>query len=92
MSGRVYDGEDPALIDVDYTDETTAVTVHFDGFSTTRCGGVLRYEWAVGEGWSEELQQTVMKFTERGIVVDTNSGSGYAQVHVNTCMYIRTRS
>ena len=77
-AGRVYDGEDPALIDSDYTDEATAVTVHFDGFSTTRCGGVLHYQWAVGEGSESDLQQTVMEFTERGIVID--GSFGYAQV------------
>ena len=76
----VYDGEDPTLIDIDYTNEATAVTVHFSGFSSTRCGGVSHYEWAVGEGWEEEHRETVMEFTERGIVVDGSTGSGYAQV------------
>lgn len=85
VSGKVFDGENPALIDADYTDEATAVTVHFDGFSTTRCGGVLRYEWAVGDGWREGEQETVMRFTDRGIVVNSNGGSGYAQVY--TCVH-----
>ena len=80
----VYDGEDLALIDVDYTDEATAVTVHFSGFSSTRCGGVSHYEWAVGEGWEEGRQETVMEFTERGIVVNWSTGSGYAQVYYFT--------
>ena len=87
VSSRVSDGEDPDLIDVDYTDEATAVTVHFDGFSGSRCGGMSRYEWAVGEGWEEEEeQQTIMSFTERGlVVVNGTSGSGYAQV-ICTCI------
>ena len=84
VSGVVYDGEDPGLIDTDYTDEATAVTAHFSGFLSTRCGGVARYEWAVGVGWEEGERENLMEFTERGIVMDGHSGSGYAQV----CVYL----
>ena len=81
VSGRVYDGEDPALIDVDYTDEATAVTVHFAGFRSSRCGGLSHFQWAVGEGWEGEQRESLMTFTDRGIVVvDAASGGGYAQV------------
>ena len=81
VSGRVYDGEDPALIDVDYTDEATAVTVHFAGFRSSQCGGLSHFQWAVGEGWEGEQRESLMTFTDRGIVVvDAASGGGYAQV------------
>ena len=80
VPGRVYDGEDPDLIDVDYTDEATAVTAHFEGFPSSDCGGFSRFEWAIGEGWERDQQDTVMSFTDRGVVVDPATGSGYAQV------------
>lgn len=89
MPGIVYDGEGPGMIDVDYTDETTAVTAHFSSFSSTRCGGVSRYEWAVGEGWGEGELETVMRFTVKGIVVDETTGSGYAQVSITFSMPTR---
>ena len=69
------------MIDVQFTDEATAVTAHFSGFSSTRCGGVVYYEWAVGEGWGDGERESVMSFTEKGVVVeDPSSGSGYVQV------------
>ena len=82
--GTVYDGENPGLIDVDYTDEATAITAHFSGFVTARCGGMPRFEWAVGEGWGDGERESIMAFTERGIVQTEEFGSGYAQV----CTYI----
>ena len=80
VSGRVYDGEDPGLIDVDYTDEATAVTVHFAGFLSSQCGGLSQFLWAIGEGWEGEKRESVMEFTDKGVVVDTATGLGYAQV------------
>ena len=83
--GQVYDGENPALIDVDYTDEASAVTIHFDGFWTSVCGGVSHYEWSIGTSWEEGEMESIMSFTERGIVSDAATSSGYAQVN---CMAI----
>ena len=83
VSGRVYDGEDPSFIDIDYTDEATTVTVHFGGFLSSSCGGLSQFEWAIGAGWEEDERENVMKFTHKGLVVDAVAGSGYAQV----CMY-----
>lgn len=80
VSGRVYDGENPDLIDVDYTDEATAVTVHFVGFLSSQCGGFSQFLWAIGEGWEGEKRESVMEFTDRGMVVDTATGFGHAQV------------
>ena len=79
--GQVYDGETP-LSDDDFTDEATAVTIHFTGFSIGQCEGISHYEWAVGTDWTgEEELENVMEFTERGIVVtDITTGTGYAQV------------
>ena len=78
--GNVRDGEDPA-VDSDYTDEITAVTAHFDGFYSQSCGGIVRYEWAVGiDGIGKE---EVFPFIENGIIF-VPDGSGKAQV----CMYI----
>ena len=82
IPGIVNDGEDP-MIDVQFTDEATAVTAHFSGFLSTRCGGVAYYEWAVGEGWGDGERESVMIFTEKGVVVvDSSIGSGYVQVCV----------
>ena len=82
MAGSVYDGEDPNFIDIDYTDEATTVTAHFAGFLSSRCGGLSYFEWAVGSSWEEEEErETVMEFTSHGlVVVDSTTGSGYAQV------------
>lgn len=77
-AGNVRDGENPN-VDIDYTDETTAITAHFDGFSSQSCGGIVRYEWAVGiEGIGEE---EVFSFTENGIIFAPD-GSGKAQVEI----------
>ena len=83
-AGVVYDGEDPGLLDTDYTDELTAITAHFSGFSSQSCGGVVRYEWAVGVESEGVGRETVMPFTDTGIVVGAN-GTGYAQVCVCVC-------
>ena len=74
--GNVRDGEDPNM-DIDYTDETTAVTAHFDGFNSQSCGGIIRYEWAVGIDGSGK--EDVFSFTENGIIFAPD-GSGKAQV------------
>ena len=79
-AGVVYDGEDPASLDIDYTDELTAVTAHFSGFSSQSCGGLVRYEWAVGVEEEGEGREAVMPFTNVGIVVIGTNGTGYAQV------------
>ena len=68
------------MIDVDYTDEATAITAHFSGFVTAHCGGMPHFEWAVGEGWGDGERESVMAFTEGGIVQTEELGSGYAQV------------
>jgi len=73
----VRDGEDPA-VDIDFTDETTAITAHFDGFNSRSCGGIVRYEWAVSISGSEE---EVFSFTENGIIFAPD-GSGKAQVKI----------
>ena len=97
MSGsRVYDGEDPGLIDVDYTDEATAVTIQFSGFVSFQCGGLSHFQWAVGEGWEGEERDSVLELTDRGLVVlDIASGLGYAQVCralcVCVCVCVRVR-
>ena len=86
-AGVVYDGEDPGLLDIDYTDELTAITAHFFGFSSQSCGGLVRYEWAVGVESEGVGRETVMPFTDRGIVVGAN-GTGYAQVCVCVCVCV----
>ena len=65
-------------MDVDYTDEVTAVSATFSGFLSQSCGGIAWFEWAVGEDpvYSKE---SVLPFTDSGVVVVGN-GSGYAQV------------
>ena len=73
------DGGDPAVGDIDYTDEIATVTTHFYGFNIQSCGGISRYEWAVGDSPSYDSLATVLPFTESGIVMETN-GSGYAQL------------
>ena len=57
-TGNVRDGEN-LNGDIDYTDEITAITTHFDGFSSVLCGGIVCYEWAVridGIGQEEVFQ------------------------------------
>ena len=78
-AGVVTDGEDP---DIDYTDELTAITAHFYGFFSQTCGGVSQYEWAVGVGEEGGGRETVLPFTDSGIVVIGTNGSGYAQVGI----------
>ncbi len=80
-AGVVIDGDSPDLIDVDYTDEHTAVTVQFYGFNSQTCGGISEYEWAVGVANNEGnvVKEAVMPFTTYGIVTLDNPGSGYAQ-------------
>jgi len=81
-AGNVRDGEDPD-VDIDYTDEVTMITAHFDGFNSQSCGGIVRYEWAVGiDGVGIE---TVFEFTDKGLIFAPD-GSGKAQV----CIYLFT--
>ena len=80
-AGVVYDGEDPSFIDVDYTDELTAITAQFYGFFSQSCGGISSYEWAVG---GDSSRESVLPFTDSGVVVIGTNGSGYAQVSVIT--------
>ena len=74
--GIIRDGEDPD-IDIDYTDETTAITAHFDGFNSQSCGGIVRYEWAVGI--DSIGKEEVFSFTTNGLIF-ASDGSGKAQV------------
>jgi len=77
-AGNVRDGEDP-VVDIDYTDEVTMITAHFDGFSSQSCGGIERYEWAVGvDGVGTE---TIFEFTDKGLIFSPD-GSGKAQVYI----------
>lgn len=80
VAGTVADGDTPGSLDLDFTDETKAVTMHFDGFSSQSCGGIARYEWAVGLGEAGEEREEILPFTEEGVVVTGTGGSGYAQV------------
>lgn len=79
-AGVVFDGEDPDFVDTDYTDEVTAITAHFNGFSSQLCGGISRYEWAIGEGSEPLRRESVLPFTSKGIVALSSPGTGYAQV------------
>ena len=79
-AGNVRDGEDPT-VDIDYTDEVTVISAHFDGFRSRSCGGIVQYEWAVGiDGVGRE---TVFEFTVKGLIFSSD-GSGKAQVYKNT--------
>ncbi len=82
-TGLVVDGADgtdipdnPDLgIDVDYTSDTTTVTVQFDGFES-QLHGVMRYEWAVGTTPGGE---DVQPFMSEGIIhseEDSVAGDG----------------
>ena len=75
-SGIVTDGHDSSA-DMDYTNEMTAISAYFSGFFSQQCGGIARYQWAVGSG--DDDKGSVLKYTDSGIVVAGN-GSGYAQV------------
>ena len=74
-------GRTLSFIDVDYTDELTAITAHFYGFFSQSCGGISNYEWAVG---GDSSRESVLPFTDSGVVVVGTNGSGYAQVSVIT--------
>ena len=68
-------------MDLDYTDEITAVTAQFIGFDSDLCGGISSYEWAVGEGYQGRERESVMPFTTKGVVAEAN-GTGYAQANL----------
>ncbi len=69
--------------DLDYTDEVTAVTARFHGFTSEGCsGGIAKYEWAVHTGGSSPA--TVFDFTTAGVFEnEPGSGSGHAQLPVS---------
>ena len=67
-------------MDIDYTDEMTAVSATFSGFLSQTCGGIARFEWAIGED-PVVSKESVLPFTDSGVVVVGN-GSGYAQVGI----------
>ena len=97
-AGVVLDGEDPDFVDDDYTDEVTAITAHFYGFSSQLCGGILQYEWAIGEGSDLSTRESIMPFTTKGIVTLSSNGTGYAQTllpyldrYENQQLYITVR-
>ena len=68
-------------MDIDYTDEVTAITTQFYGFNSQACGGISQYEWAVGVANREGgvVKESVMAFTSIGVVTLSTPGSGYAQ-------------
>ena len=77
-AGIVMDGTPD---DIDYTDEVTAVTAYFIGFSSKLCGGISSYEWALGVGYEALDRESVMPFTTKGVVRGAN-GTGYAQANL----------
>lgn len=83
-AGVVYDGFYPGNVDIDFTDEVTAISAYFDGFLGQQCGGIAQYQWAIGSD-DEQNRGSVMSYTDDGIVVVGN-GSGYAQVSLK-CDY-----
>ena len=76
-AGVVLDGANEG--DLDFTDEITAVTARFYGFSSETCGGVVSYVWAVGVGHEGPSRESVLAFTPRG-VTNNGDGSGHAQL------------
>ncbi|XP_052081925.1 uncharacterized protein LOC127719726 isoform X2 [Mytilus californianus] len=88
-AGLVVDGADgtdentPALgVDVDYTVDTTTVTVTFDGFES-HLHGVMMYEWAVGTSpGGEEVQpfmsEGIIHSEEENVAGDGVTSSGHA--------------
>ena len=77
-SGTVFDGYIP-YDDIDYTDELSSISTYFSGFFSQKCGGIVKYQWAVGSGDNDI--GSVLSYTDAGIVVAGN-GSGYAQVRI----------
>ena len=80
-AGVVIDGDSPDRTDIDYTDEVTTITAQFYGFNSQICGGISRYEWAVGVANEEGsvAKENVMAFTIDGVVTLDPPSSGYAQ-------------
>lgn len=79
-AGVVWDGVvGGEMRDYDYTDEITAVTALFHGFSSQQCGGLVSYQWAVGVESEGEGRESLLQFTSRG-VTDNGDGSGHAQL------------
>jgi hypothetical protein len=94
-AGIVLDGGGQE--DYEFTDEVTAVTTRFYDFSSTTCGGITGYEWAVGQGVEGVARESVLPFTTRGLT-DNGDGSGHAQLPVaglreltNQRLYITVR-
>ena len=78
-AGTVLDGGGPT--DSDFTDEITVVTASFHSFSSQSCGGIVRYEWAVGVSAEGIERESLIQFTSKGIF-DDGDGSGHAQLPV----------
>ena len=77
VTGVTTDGE--TTVDVDYQQHNNAITSHFSGYKSERCGGMAGYVWAIG---SSPSQTDVQPFTTEGLVVYGN-GSGAAQMPIN---------
>lgn len=93
----MLDGGGAEERDYDFTDDITAITARFHGFSSQACGGLVGYEWAVGEGVEGAARESVVLFTARGLT-DNGGGSGHAQLPVaglreltNRRLYITVR-
>ena len=69
-----------------YTEETIAMTAYFAGFQSESCGGIYRYEWAIGDDDLGTGRESILPFTDSGVVVEGTSGSGYAQVWEVFCI------
>ena len=82
-SGIVVDGADgtdipnnPNMgVDVDYTVDTTTVTIQFDGFES-HLHGVMMYEWAVGTTPGGEEVQPFMSEGITHTEEETVAGDG----------------
>eukprot|EP00118_Oscarella_pearsei_P018126 m.184105 g.184105 ORF g.184105 m.184105 type:complete len:5153 (+) comp39317_c0_seq2:47-15505(+) len=74
VAGIATDGE--TNIDADYQRHGYAVTAHFSGYESERCGGMAGYVWAIG---SSPSQANIQPFTMEGLAVYGN-GSGAAQM------------
>ena len=75
VAGVAFDGESESA-DADYQRHGFAVTTHFNGFESERCGGIAGYTWSIGR---QPALSDIQPFTTEGIVMYTN-GSGKAQI------------
>ena len=74
VAGVVLDG--PDTTDAMFQRQSDTVTVQFTPFSSKRCGGISKYEWAIG---TSPLEDDLQSFSKVGIVV-RDDDSGFAQV------------